>query len=85
MAEKKGEEGLGISGFTLGVMSLVLAGWIGIIIAIIGFIFCYRQQKKNPFKLAKVGMILNIVGFFISIAFLVLYGILAPFIQGINV
>ena len=42
--EKSGErsekteskEGLGISGFTLGVLSIVLAGFLGIAISIIG-------------------------------------------------
>lgn len=71
MTEKKGE-GLGISGFTLGIMGIIFAGWIGLIIAIIGFIFCAIQQKQNKTGLAKTGIILNIVGFVISVAFLII-------------
>ena len=71
MTEKKGE-GLGISGFTLGIMSIILAGWLGGLIAIIGFIFCMIQQKRNKTGLAKAGIILNIVGFVISAAFIIL-------------
>ena len=71
MTEKKGE-GLGISGFTLGIMGIIFAGWIGLIIAIVGFIFCAIQQKQNKTGLAKAGIILNIVGFVISVAFLIL-------------
>ena len=66
----KTKEGLGISGFTLGVLSIVMAGSIGIFLSIIGFSFCMIQQKKSPMKIAKVGTILNIIGFALSIAML---------------
>jgi len=75
MAEKKeGKrigEGLGISGFTLGILSIIFAGYIGIIIAVIGGIFCIIQQKKNKTNLGKIGLILNIVGIILSIVFIV--------------
>jgi len=75
-------EGIGITGFTLGVLSIIFAGWIGVILGIVGFIFCYAQQKKNPTKLGKVGMILNAIGFVASIIFLIVYvKYLAPLIQ----
>lgn len=61
-------EGLGNSGFTLGVLSVITAGVLGIFISIVGFIFCMIQQRKNPTKLAKVGVILNVIGFILSIA-----------------
>ena len=74
MAEKKEGrqigEGLGISGFTLGVLSILFAGYVGIIIAIIGGIFCIVQQKKNKTNLGKVGLILNIAGIVLSIVFI---------------
>ena len=75
MADKKGAvgEGLGIAGFTLGVLSIILAGWLGIGIAIVGFIFCIVQQKKNPTKLGKVGIVINIIGFVTSILFIVVF------------
>jgi len=68
---KKSEEGLGTSGFTLGVLSIVLAGWLGAIIAIIGFTFCKIQQKRNPTNLGKAGITLNIIGFVLSVVFIV--------------
>jgi len=73
MEEKKSAEGLGISGFTLGVLSIILAGWIGIVLALTGFAFCSVQQKKNPLKIAKAGIILSVIGFIVSIVFLIAY------------
>lgn len=61
-------EGLGNSGFTLGVLSVITAGVLGIFISIVGFIFSTIQQRKNPTKLAKIGVILNVIGFILSIA-----------------
>jgi len=51
----------------------VLAASAGIVISIIGFIFCIIQQKKSPMKLAKIGIILNIIGFVLAIIFLIVY------------
>ena len=76
---KKSEEGLGISGFVLGVLSIIFAGWVGIIIAIIGFIFCSIQQKQHPINLGRTGVILNIIGFVVSIVFI----IIAPYLIGL--
>ncbi len=64
-------EGLGISGFTLGVLSILLAGGGGVFMSIIGFIFCFVQQKKNPTELGKYGIILNVIGFVLSIIFII--------------
>ena len=61
---------LGASGFTLGILSILFAGWIGVIFAIVGFIFCLTQQKRKPTKIGKVGMILNIIGFALSFLFI---------------
>ena len=73
MVNKKSKdigEGIGISGFTLGILSILLAGAMGIFMAVIGFIFCFFQQKRNPTQLGKVGIILNVVGFVLSIVFM---------------
>ena len=77
------KEGLGISGFILGVLSIILAGsvFVGTPLAITGFILCRLQQKKSPIKLAKLGTILNIVGFVLGIIIFVLLLVLAPLIQ----
>jgi vacuolar-type H+-ATPase subunit I/STV1 len=74
MVKKKKEgfgEGLGISGFTLGVLSILLAGGMGIFIAVVGFLFCYAQQRKSPTRLGRIGVILNIIGFVLSILFII--------------
>jgi hypothetical protein len=74
--------GLGTSGFTLGIVSIILAGWLGLITGIIGFSFCMVQQKKNPSKLGRIGKILNIIGVVISIALLIVtYYYLLPMIS----
>jgi len=69
---EKTKEGLGISGFTLGILSIVLAGSLGIFLSILGFIFCIMQQKRNPMKIARIGIILNIIGFIVSLAMLLI-------------
>ncbi len=69
--EKKIGEGLGISGFTLGILSIVFAGLLGMLISIVGFTFCMIQQRKNPNKLTFAGIILNIIGFVLSVVFVI--------------
>ncbi|MEK6827180.1 MAG: hypothetical protein AABX99_01725 [Nanoarchaeota archaeon] len=77
MAEKKVKESkvkgnsLGASGFTLGVFSILSPGLMGMIMAIIGSMFCFTQQKNKPTKLGKAGLILNIVGFILSAVYLI--------------
>ena len=76
MAKKESGEGLGISGFTLGIMSIIMAGWLGLILSIVGFSFCMVQQKKHKTKLGKAGMVIGVIGFIplaIGIALLVTY------------
>jgi len=77
------KEGLGISGFILGILSLVWAGsiFIGTPLAIIGFILCRIQQKKNPMRLAKIGTILNIIGFVLGIIIFITLIVLYPLLQ----
>ncbi len=91
MTEKKVKESkvkgnsFGASGFTLGVISILSFGLIGMIMSIVGFIFCFIQQKKKPTKLGKAGLILNIVGFILSIVYLVYFApILAQYLQNLN-
>jgi hypothetical protein len=75
-------EGLGISGFTLGVLGIVFSGWVGLILSVIGFVFCFIQQKKHKTKFGKIGMILNIVGFVLSVVIIILYAsVLAPLLN----
>ena len=78
--EKKEKEslgdGLGVSGFTLGVLSIVFAGWIGLVIAIVGAAFCLVQQKNKKIRIAKLGLILSVIGFIVSLLFIFLYATL---------
>ncbi len=85
MAEKESVgNGLGVSGFTLGVLSIIFAGWMGIVIAIVGGIFCFVQQKNKKMRISKVGLTLNIIGFVISITFVLLYStVIAPLLGAI--
>ena len=62
--------GLGIAGFVLGILSIVLAGPIGIPLAVVGFALCFVQQKRNPTKLGKAGIILSIIGFVLSLVWI---------------
>lgn len=73
--EKERSEGLGISGFTLGVLGIVFAFFspiASLVLAIIGIIFCWKQNKKSKTKLSKTGLILNIIGLILSILLILL-------------
>jgi hypothetical protein len=79
---EKDNEGLGISGFTLGVIGVIFSGWIGIIISIVGLVFCLLQQKRHKTKLGKAGVIINIIGLVLGIAIVVLYSsVIAPLLS----
>lgn len=88
MADKESREkieGLGTSGFTLGVLGIVFSGWIGLIISIIGFMFCFVHQKRHKNKMGKIGLILNIIGIILSIAFIILsYTVLGPLLSQVS-
>lgn len=74
-------EGLGISGMTIGILSIVSAGFGGILLSIIGFILSIKQQRNNPTKIGKAGVILNIIGFILSIVFIIAWTFyLAPLV-----
>jgi vacuolar-type H+-ATPase subunit I/STV1 len=81
MAEEKKSEGLGISGFTLGVLGIIFSGWMGIIVCLVGLVFCFIQQRKHKTTLGKVGLILNIIGIILAIVIIVLYAKIAPLIN----
>lgn len=69
MADEK-SSGLGISGFVLGIISLTAGiGFYlfgpfltGAIIAIVGLVFCLKQQRRHKTKKGKIGLILNLIG-----------------------
>ena len=75
MVEKKESKGsgeeLGLVGFTFGILSIILIGSNGIFIAVIGFIFSMIQQKRNPTKFGRIGIILNIIGFILAIILII--------------
>jgi len=82
MVGKEFGEGLGNSGFTLGVLSLIFTGFAGVIIGIVGIIFSKIQQKNNPTKLGRIGFILNLIGIILGIVFMfAYYAYILPAIQ----
>lgn len=72
MAEKKIGESLGIAGFTLSILGVLFLGLNGILISIISFIFCMIQQRKNPNKIGKAGLILSVIGFVLNVIIIVI-------------
>jgi len=84
-SKSKSGESLGISGFTLGIMSIVLVIFspiLGILTSIVGFIFCVIQQRKNPTKFGKSGIIINAGGFLLNIIWMiVLINYILPVVQ----
>lgn len=64
-------EGLGISGLTLGVMSIISLGVVGIAISIPGLVFSLIQQNKNKTKIGFAGVVLNSIALILSVAFLI--------------
>lgn len=75
MAKKIGVA-LGISGFTLGIVSiaiLIFNPLFGTFASIVGLVFCLVQQKKNPTKFGKMGIIINIIGFVLNVVIFYLY------------
>ena len=84
MAEREKTEGLGISGFTLGVLGIIFAGWIGMVISLVGLTFSIVQQKRHKTKMAKAALILNVIGIVLSIAVVVLYAYLSPYLEQIS-
>jgi len=86
MAEKRGG-GLGVAGFTLGIVSLIifLDPFYGIFIAIIGLIFSIVQQRKHKTRLGRWGIVLNILGIIINLfSFYIFIPYLVDYIQNLN-
>lgn len=71
--KKNSAEGLGISGFTISVIAIIFTGYVGIVLSIVGLVFCLVQQKKNPTKLSKAGVILGIIGIVLSIIYIIVF------------
>ncbi len=72
----------GASGFTLGVLSIISLGIFGVILSIIGFIFCFVQQKQKPTKLGKAGLVINGVGLILSLLWIFYFApMLANYLQ----
>jgi multisubunit Na+/H+ antiporter MnhG subunit len=70
----------GASGFTLGILSLISLGLFGVITSIVGFIFCFIQQKNKKTKLGKAGMIVNAIAFVLSLLWIF---VIAPMLSGL--
>jgi len=85
MVKKKLGEALGVSGFTLGIVSIVTVlfnPFLGVLISIVGFSLSLSQQKRNPTKFGKTGILLNVIGFALNIIWwILLIKYLVPIIQ----
>ena len=57
-------KGLGIAGFVLSLLSILFLSmpFLGLILAILGLIFCIIQLKKKKTGLAIAGLVISIVG-----------------------
>lgn len=84
-ARERNPEALGIAGFTLGIVGLVLllvSPAFGIVTSIVGFFFCLFQQKKKKTRAGKVGLIINIVSFGVNIVWWIIYAVVVyPVLQ----
>jgi len=89
--KKKGKklrnpEALGVAGFTLGIVSLstIFFGLffydfiLGPIASIVGLIFCIVQNKRVKTKIAKKGMIINIIALTLHVTFITLIIVFYP-------
>ena|SRR5271157_2382372 len=84
---KKNPEANGIAGFTLGIVSIVLclfSGFAGVLASVAGIILCSMQQAKGKTRTAKIGLILNIIGFIFSVALLILIVVYYPQINSLS-
>jgi multisubunit Na+/H+ antiporter MnhG subunit len=57
----------------LGIISIIFAGNNGIIAGIVGLILSIYQQKTNPTKEGKLGIILSIIGIILAIVILIVF------------
>lgn len=57
----------GVASVILGILSIVFASVNGIILAIIGLVFAYKQSKHHENNWSKAGRILSIIGIVVSL------------------
>ncbi len=69
----------GASGFTLSVLGLISLGVFGAVASIVGFVFCFIQQKNKKTKLGKAGMIIGAIAFVLSLLWIFIF---APMLNG---
>lgn len=73
---ERNPEAFGISGFTLGIISLVMllfSPLLGVLTSAIGIIFCGIQQSRQKTRTAKRGMIINLVSIVLNIVWWVVF------------
>jgi len=61
MAKREVDNSCGVAGVTLGIMSLLMVGSLGIVAGIIGLFFSLKQKKMKVNAWAKWGIALNVV------------------------
>ena len=75
--DERTNEALSVSGFILGILSILFLGAQGMIIGIVGIVFSSYAYKKKKTKIGKIGIILNIIGLVLGILLLALVMIFA--------
>lgn len=68
----KNDNSFGIAGVSLGISSIVLASFNGLLLGIVALVFAMKQQKKSPNSWGKNGKIVAIVGIILSILSVIL-------------
>jgi uncharacterized membrane protein HdeD (DUF308 family) len=76
MSKKAGEKqsrdnNFGVVGVTFGILSIIFSSAMGLVIGIVGLVFAMKQKKKHSNKWSKNGIVLNIVGIILGIAFMI--------------
>jgi uncharacterized membrane protein len=79
------KEHLGVSAFTLAIAGFFVTLFSPIasfVMFIVSLVFSINQQRKNPNKIGKAGLILSIVGIVLDILFIILLvTVLANFME----
>ncbi|HTY43685.1 MAG TPA: hypothetical protein VMC80_00370 [Patescibacteria group bacterium] len=90
--EKRGEgessmkvkgNSFGAAGFTLGIMSILYLGYMGIVTALLGFIFCFFQFKGKRTKLSKAGLIISAIGIILGILSIIFAPMINSYVQSL--
>ena len=86
MVNKKESQGtgeeLGLIGFVMGILSIILVVSNGLVIGLVGILISMTQQRRKPTKFGRLGVILNLIGILLGIlAAILLATVLKSYLQ----